>query len=123
MKRFLCLSVLAMLILVFATPADARHGGWGHRGHGYHSGWGRAAGWAAAGAILGGVIASSRHHDRGYYRGYYDSRCYPAPYPYGYAYPYPYAYPAPARVYYYDTPCYSDAPAGRPSYQYYYYNR
>jgi hypothetical protein len=81
---------LATTAIATSGTAEARwgggggwHGGWG--GGGWRGGWGPGLGFAA-GALVGGAIASSYYYPYGYY-------------PYGYGYGY--GYPSP----YYGRPC------------------
>jgi hypothetical protein len=69
------------LALKNAAPGQVETVRWG--------GWGWGLGGFAAGAIIGGALASP------YYYGGYGPAYYPAPY-YGYAAPYPAPYPPPA---------------------------
>jgi hypothetical protein len=79
---FAVAAMLATAAVATSGTAEARWGG------GWHGGWGggwRGGGWwgpgvgFAAGALVGGAIASSYYNPYGYY-----------PYGYGYGYPPPY---------------------------------
>jgi len=65
--------VLAIILCLIATQADAQRGGWGHGG-GWHGGWhGGGFGGGIVGGIIGGVIGGAIA------RPYYDQQPYYAP--------------------------------------------
>jgi hypothetical protein len=98
MKTKITAGILAMTLAlgtVAVSSGDAsaqrwggRHGGWGHHGGGWgHGGWGHRGGWGvgaglAAGAIIGGALASRPYYG-GYGAGYYDDPGYYAAVPGG----------------------------------------
>jgi hypothetical protein len=81
----LAASLIAAAVPALTTSADAAwgwRGGWGGwRGGGW--GWGGFGLGLAAGAIIGGALASPYYGYYGYYPGYYAPAYYASPY-YGY---------------------------------------